>query len=149
VFSLSLCAFVLPSSPSSHVSTSNGQRSSQLFCVHYNSCTLILTWMVSNVLFSWCGQVWVRQWCRTCRDNPTYRRPAPRKYFLKSGRGGGPHAGTDRKILVSVFYPPVAVWHRRSRRGTLSSCTTCIGLLCNKNFTRLQRTPAQDLILYM
>jgi hypothetical protein len=33
--SLSLSTVVLPSSPSSHVSTSNGQRSSQLFCVHY------------------------------------------------------------------------------------------------------------------
>jgi hypothetical protein len=33
----SLCAIVLRSSPPSHVSTSNGQRSSQLFCVHYNS----------------------------------------------------------------------------------------------------------------
>jgi hypothetical protein len=32
---LSLCAIVLRSSPPSHVSTSNGQRSSQLFCVHY------------------------------------------------------------------------------------------------------------------
>jgi hypothetical protein len=35
--SLSLCAVALPSSPSSHVSTSNGQRSSQLFCVHYST----------------------------------------------------------------------------------------------------------------
>jgi hypothetical protein len=34
-FSLSLCAIGLPSSPSSHMSTSNVQRSSQLFCVHY------------------------------------------------------------------------------------------------------------------
>jgi hypothetical protein len=33
--SLSLCAIVLRSSPSSHVSTCNSQRSSQLFCVHY------------------------------------------------------------------------------------------------------------------
>jgi hypothetical protein len=33
--SLSLCAIVLRSPPPSHVSTSNGQRSSQLFCVHY------------------------------------------------------------------------------------------------------------------
>jgi hypothetical protein len=33
--SLSLCAIVLRSSPPSHVSTCNGQRSSQLFCVHY------------------------------------------------------------------------------------------------------------------
>jgi hypothetical protein len=33
--SLSLCAIVLQSSPPSHVSTCNGQRSSQLFCVHY------------------------------------------------------------------------------------------------------------------
>jgi len=35
--SLSLCAIVLQSSPPSHVSTSNGQRSLQLFCVR---CTL-------------------------------------------------------------------------------------------------------------
>jgi hypothetical protein len=35
--SLSLCAIVLLFPPASHVSTSNGQRSSQLFCVHYNS----------------------------------------------------------------------------------------------------------------
>jgi hypothetical protein len=33
----SLCAIVLRSSPPSHVSTSNGQRSSQLFCVHYTA----------------------------------------------------------------------------------------------------------------
>jgi hypothetical protein len=33
--SVSLCAIVLRSPPPSHVSTSNGQRSSQLFCVHY------------------------------------------------------------------------------------------------------------------
>jgi hypothetical protein len=33
--SLSLCAIVLRSPPAYHVSTSNGQRSSQLFCVHY------------------------------------------------------------------------------------------------------------------
>jgi hypothetical protein len=32
---LSLCAIVLRSPPASHVSTSNGQWSSQLFCVHY------------------------------------------------------------------------------------------------------------------
>jgi hypothetical protein len=35
VCSLSLCAIVLRSSPPSHVSTCHGQRSSQLFCVHY------------------------------------------------------------------------------------------------------------------
>jgi hypothetical protein len=35
--SVSLCAVVLRSSPPSHVSTCNGQRSSQLFFVHYNS----------------------------------------------------------------------------------------------------------------
>jgi hypothetical protein len=35
----SLCAIVLQSSPSSHVSTSNGQRSSPLFCVHYSKQT--------------------------------------------------------------------------------------------------------------
>jgi hypothetical protein len=33
--SLSSCAVALRSSPPSHVSTCNGQRSSQLFCVHY------------------------------------------------------------------------------------------------------------------
>jgi hypothetical protein len=33
--SFSLCAIVLRSSPPSNVSTCNGQRSSQLFCVHY------------------------------------------------------------------------------------------------------------------
>jgi hypothetical protein len=36
VFSLSLCAIVLRSSPPSNVSTCNGQRSSKLFCIHYN-----------------------------------------------------------------------------------------------------------------
>jgi hypothetical protein len=36
--SLSLCAIVLRSPPPFHVSTSNGQRSSQLFCVHYKPC---------------------------------------------------------------------------------------------------------------
>jgi hypothetical protein len=35
LFSLSLCAIALQSPPASHVSTSYGQRSSQLFCVHY------------------------------------------------------------------------------------------------------------------
>jgi hypothetical protein len=35
--SLSLCAIVLRSSPPSHVSTCNSQRSSQLFCVHYTN----------------------------------------------------------------------------------------------------------------
>jgi hypothetical protein len=35
--SVFLCAIALRSSPSSHVSTCNGQRSSQLFCVHYTS----------------------------------------------------------------------------------------------------------------
>jgi hypothetical protein len=34
--SLSPCAIALRSSPPSHVSTCNGQRSSQLFCVHYS-----------------------------------------------------------------------------------------------------------------
>jgi hypothetical protein len=33
--SLSPCAIALRSSPPSHVSACNGQRSSQLFCVHY------------------------------------------------------------------------------------------------------------------
>jgi hypothetical protein len=33
--SLSLCAIVFRSPPPSHVCTSNGQRSLQLFCVHY------------------------------------------------------------------------------------------------------------------
>jgi hypothetical protein len=37
--SLSVCAIVLRSSPPSHVSTCNGQRSSQLFCVHYTGTT--------------------------------------------------------------------------------------------------------------
>jgi hypothetical protein len=32
---LSLCAIVFRSPPASHASTCNGQRSSQLFCVHY------------------------------------------------------------------------------------------------------------------
>jgi hypothetical protein len=36
--SLSSCAITLRSSPPSHVSTCNGQRSSQLFCVHYTVC---------------------------------------------------------------------------------------------------------------
>jgi hypothetical protein len=35
--SLSTCAIILRSPPASHVFTSNGQRSSQLFCAHYNS----------------------------------------------------------------------------------------------------------------
>jgi hypothetical protein len=34
--SLSLCAIALRSSPPFHVSTCNGQRSSQLLCVHYS-----------------------------------------------------------------------------------------------------------------
>jgi hypothetical protein len=34
---LSLCAIVFRSPPSSHVSNYNGQRSSQLFCVHYTN----------------------------------------------------------------------------------------------------------------
>jgi hypothetical protein len=38
--SLSLCAIVLRSSLPSHVSTCNGQRSSQLFCVHYTSISI-------------------------------------------------------------------------------------------------------------
>jgi hypothetical protein len=38
--SLSLRAIVLRSSPPSHVSTCNGQRSSQLFCVHYTCYNL-------------------------------------------------------------------------------------------------------------
>jgi hypothetical protein len=38
--SLFLCAIALLSSPPSHVSTCNGQRSSQLFCVHYTMLKL-------------------------------------------------------------------------------------------------------------
>jgi hypothetical protein len=38
---LSSCAIALRSSPSSHVSTCNGQRSSQLFCVHYTQYTVV------------------------------------------------------------------------------------------------------------
>jgi hypothetical protein len=38
--SLSLCTIVLLSPPPSHMSTSNGQRSSQLFCVHYSTVQL-------------------------------------------------------------------------------------------------------------
>jgi hypothetical protein len=37
-FVLTLCAIVLQSSLPSYLSTSNGQRSSQLFCVHYTHC---------------------------------------------------------------------------------------------------------------
>jgi hypothetical protein len=37
---LSLFAVVFRSPPASHVSTCNGQRSSQLFCVHYISMTM-------------------------------------------------------------------------------------------------------------
>jgi hypothetical protein len=44
---LSLCAIVLRSSPPSHVSTCNGQRSSQLFCVNY---TTWLEWCVQCAL---------------------------------------------------------------------------------------------------
>jgi hypothetical protein len=43
--SFSLCAIVLRSPTPSHVSTCNGQRSSQLFCVHYNffyNCSIVL-----------------------------------------------------------------------------------------------------------
>jgi hypothetical protein len=35
--SLFLCAIVFPSSPASHVSTSNGKLRSQLFCVQYSA----------------------------------------------------------------------------------------------------------------
>jgi hypothetical protein len=35
---VSLCAIVFRSPPASHVSTCNGQWSSQLFCVHYKYC---------------------------------------------------------------------------------------------------------------
>jgi hypothetical protein len=38
--SLSLCAIVFRSPPASHVSSSNGQWSSQLFCVHYTHVAL-------------------------------------------------------------------------------------------------------------
>jgi hypothetical protein len=41
--SLFLCAIVLRSSPPSHVSSCKGQRTSQLFCVHYNSTERVLT----------------------------------------------------------------------------------------------------------
>jgi hypothetical protein len=39
--SLSLCAIVLRSSPDSHVSTFNSQRSSPLFCVHYSLVVVV------------------------------------------------------------------------------------------------------------
>jgi hypothetical protein len=41
--SLSLCAIALRSPPPSHVSTCNGQRSSQLFSVHYSSVFQFIT----------------------------------------------------------------------------------------------------------
>jgi hypothetical protein len=44
---LSLCAIVLRSPPPSHVSTCNGQRNSQLFCVH---CTTWLEWRMQCAL---------------------------------------------------------------------------------------------------
>jgi hypothetical protein len=40
---LSLCAIVFRSPPASHVSSSNGQWSSQLFCVCYN-CDVYVSW---------------------------------------------------------------------------------------------------------
>jgi hypothetical protein len=46
---LSVCAIVLRSSPPSHVSTCNGQRCSQLFCVHYTCVLFNITYKV--VLF--------------------------------------------------------------------------------------------------
>jgi hypothetical protein len=41
--SLSLCVIGLRSSPPSHASTCNGQRSSHLFCVHYTTPTASYT----------------------------------------------------------------------------------------------------------
>jgi hypothetical protein len=50
LLSLSLCAIVFRSSPPSHVSTCNGQRSSQLFCVHYTYVTTtLLSYKATNV----------------------------------------------------------------------------------------------------
>jgi hypothetical protein len=52
---LSLCAIVLRSPPPSHVSTCNGQRSSQLFCVHY-TIEKTLGWQADwqgNSLWEW------------------------------------------------------------------------------------------------
>jgi hypothetical protein len=45
--SVSLCAIVLRSPPPSHVSTSNGQRSSQLFCVDYTGGWVGVLWLSS------------------------------------------------------------------------------------------------------
>jgi hypothetical protein len=47
---LSLCAIVIRSTPASHVSTSNSQRSSQLFCIHYTWYSAIIWCWNSNVL---------------------------------------------------------------------------------------------------
>jgi hypothetical protein len=54
--SLSLYAIALQSSPPSHVSTCNGQRSSQLFCVSQShSCS----WSVLFMKLNSCSQRWV------------------------------------------------------------------------------------------
>jgi hypothetical protein len=64
--SLSLCAIILRSSSPSHASTCNGQRSSQLLCVHY-TCDGILykyfvlhnNWVIYKESTMTNGKVWL------------------------------------------------------------------------------------------
>jgi hypothetical protein len=79
LFSLSLCAIVLRSSPPSHVSTCNGQRSSQLFCVHYN-CPFLkndsASWsQLDSYLVSQLSRFWRRwvNWNRIATENQWLR----------------------------------------------------------------------------
>jgi hypothetical protein len=49
--SLSLYVIVLRSPPHSHVSTSNCQRSSQLFCVHYTWPADLVRWLLCSLQY--------------------------------------------------------------------------------------------------
>jgi hypothetical protein len=53
------------------------------------------------------------------------RTVTPLTYFLRSDRGGGPHADTDRNTWVSLTFiiPPMAGWRRRFRRRGPSKMT--------------------------
>jgi hypothetical protein len=67
---LPLCAIVLRSPPSSHVSTCNGQRSSQLFCVLYTVVGAICCYLYerryrcSYCSCHWYVNVWLCCWWR-------------------------------------------------------------------------------------
>jgi hypothetical protein len=91
---LSLCAIVFRSPPASHVSTSNGQWSSQLFCVHYTTPDK--------------GAV---PWLRRLVAGLSPRSPGLSRVNLCGICGGQSVTGTDSEFLC---FPLSVSFYRRS-----------------------------------